>query len=156
MIMQEARPDRRTELRVSPKGAVIVRSDTYIMRGRVVNVSRSGLLATTTITAPERMLGSTVDIELRLDAGDASWLELRGRILRIAAGSLAIGLDAVPAAFTRIIDQTLTRSLQKSMPRTRAGARWPRAFARSGARLSKSPHLLKPSCVSAVRISSPI
>jgi len=112
MIMQAARPDRRTELRVSPKGAVIVRSDAYIIRGRVVNVSRSGLLASTAITAPERMLGATVDVTLRLDAGDASWFELRGRILRIGASSLAIGLDAVPSSFTRIIDQTLTRSLQ--------------------------------------------
>lgn len=112
MRNDESRPERRHEVRVSPKGTVIVRADTYVIRGRIENLSRSGLAARTRITAPERLLGCRAELALRFDAPDASWLELHGRILRIAACSIAMALDVVPATFTRIIAETQTRSHQ--------------------------------------------
>lgn len=102
--------ERRSDVRITPKGAVIVRADTYIIRGRVENLSGHGLLARTRITAPERLLGAKAVVALRLDGGGASWLELSGKVLRIGSGSLAIGLEIVPAGFTAIIDEAVSRS----------------------------------------------
>jgi len=110
MSNDNAREERRHEHRVSPKGTVIVRAGTYLLRGRIANLSVGGLLALTRTTAPERLLASTVDLSLRLDGRDSAWLELRGQILRIGANSLAIGLGVVPPSFARIIDDTLTAS----------------------------------------------
>jgi hypothetical protein len=110
MTTNESRPERRREPRICPKGTVLVRADTYLIRGRIANLSRSGLLAITPITTPERLLGARVEVSFRLDGAGASWLELRGRLMRIGAGSLALALDIVPLSFTRILDQTLSRS----------------------------------------------
>lgn len=110
MSNHDARQERRRDLRVSPKGTVIVRADTYIIRGRIANLSRNGLSTITRATAPERLLGSKVELSLRLDARDSSWIELRGRILRIGAGSIAILLVVAPPSFTRIIDETISAS----------------------------------------------
>ena len=103
-------PERRADIRSTPKGAVIVNADTYIIRGRVANLSRHGLLARTLITAPDRLLGATVQLALRLDGDDASWLPLGARVLRIGSRSLALQLDVVPSSFAQIIDQVMTRS----------------------------------------------
>jgi hypothetical protein len=110
MTTNESRPERRREPRISPKGTVLVRVDSYVFRGRIANLSRSGLLAITHITAPERFLGAKVELSLRLDGGGASWLELRGRVMRIGASSIAVALDIVPLSFARVLDQTVSRS----------------------------------------------
>jgi hypothetical protein len=107
-----AASDRRGDVRATPKGTVIVRADTYVIRGRVVNLGRKGLLTATRTTAPERLLRAEIAIALRLDGKDASWLELGGRILRIGACSMAIGFDVVPPSFARILDEVMSRALQ--------------------------------------------
>ena len=96
MTTNESRPERRREPRICPKGTVLVRVDTYLIPGRIANLSRSGLRAITPITTPERLLGARVEVSFRLDGAGASWLELRGRLMRIGAGSLALALDIVP------------------------------------------------------------
>jgi len=116
MSTNESRPERRREPRISPKGTVLVRVDTYLIRGRIANLSRSGVLAITRITAPERLLGAKVELSLRLDGRGASWLELRGRVVRIGASSLAVALDIVPLPFTRIIDQAVSHSTRHDRP----------------------------------------
>ena len=110
MSKHNGRPERRRDVRVSPKGTVIIRADTYIIRGRIANLSRHGLATITRTTAPERLLGSAVDLSLRLDGRDSSWIKLSGRILRIGAGSIAMGLVVAPPSFTRIIDDTVSAS----------------------------------------------
>lgn len=103
-------PERRGDPRITPKGAVIVGVDTYVIRGRVANLSRHGLLARTWITAPERLLGARANLGLRLDGGDADWIQLTGRILRIGSRTIAIALDGAPPGFTRTLDQAVSRS----------------------------------------------
>ncbi|HWO19947.1 MAG TPA: PilZ domain-containing protein [Kofleriaceae bacterium] len=105
-----SRSERRRDVRVSPKGTVIVRAGSYVIRGRIANLSRGGISTTTRTTAPQRLLGSAVALALRFDSADASWLELSGRVLRIGASSIAMALSAVPASFTRIIDETVSSS----------------------------------------------
>jgi CheY-like chemotaxis protein len=110
MTNENARLERRSAVRVSPKGTVTVRADTYVMRGRIVNVSLGGISAHTRITAPERLLGCPAELDLRLDGQDSSWLSLRGCVLRIDARVIALRFDAVPASFARIIDATVSAS----------------------------------------------
>jgi len=104
------RPERRRERRIAPKGAAVLRAGTYSLRGRIANLSRTGLAMTTPTTAPGRLLGARVDISLRLDGGDSSWMELSGEILRIGANSLAMALVTVLPAFTRIVDESTVSS----------------------------------------------
>jgi hypothetical protein len=106
----QARSERRRELRISPKGTVIVRADTYLIRGRIANLSHNGLAMTTRMTAPERILGAPVELSLRLDGRDSSWFELGGHIQRIGANAMAIALARVPPAFTQIVEEMGTRS----------------------------------------------
>lgn len=130
MSNHNARPERRRDLRVSPKGTVIVRADTYIVRGRLANLSRNGLSMITRTTAPERLLGRPVELTLRLDGRESSWFELSGRILRIDASSLAMALVVVPPSFTRLLGETISAShhharvlsivLVDAMPRRRS------------------------------------
>src|SRR6185295_8297649 len=110
MSKHNTRRERRRDVRVAPKGTVIVRADTYIIRGRIANLSRGGLATITRTTAPERLLGSAVELSLRLDGRDSSWIELGGRMLRIGANSIAILLVAAPPSFTRIIGEMISAS----------------------------------------------
>jgi CheY-like chemotaxis protein len=104
------RQERRRYLRMCPKGTVIVRTSTYIIRGRISNLSAGGLSAITRTTPPERLLRSQAEIDLRLDGRDASWLHLQGQILRIGATSIALRFDVVPPSFARIMDETVSAS----------------------------------------------
>jgi len=82
---------------------VLVRAGSYLLRGRVANLSLGGLSATTLVTAPERLLASFVEIELRFDGGDRAWCQLGGRLLRSGATSLAVAFDRVPPGFAQTI-----------------------------------------------------
>ena len=110
MSNHNTRPERRRDLRVSPKGTVIMRADTYIIRGRIANLSRNGLSTITRTTAPERLIGGAVELSLRLDGRDSSWIKLSGRILRIGSNSISMALFVAPPSFTRIIDETISAS----------------------------------------------
>src|SRR5205823_8463717 len=61
--------------------------------------------ATTLITAPDRLLNSAVEIELRFDGSDRAWCELAGRLLRSGATSLAVAFDSVPPGFAETIEE---------------------------------------------------
>lgn len=97
--------DRRRSRRIAPKGSVLVRAGTYLLRGRVANLSLGGFSATTLVTAPERLLASAVEIELRFDGGDRAWCELGGRLLRSGAASLAVAFDGLPPGFAQTIEE---------------------------------------------------
>jgi PilZ domain len=106
----ERRMERRQSVRLCPKGTVSIRARDYDVRGRIANVSGGGLSVITLVTAPDRVLGRNVDLELRFDTQQAAWLQLSGKILRIAATSIAIGFDTVPPGFVHVIDDALTAS----------------------------------------------
>jgi hypothetical protein len=110
MSNDSARRERRRDLRVSPKGTVSVQADTCVIRGRIANLSRAGLSMTTPLPAPERLLGSAAEIDLRLDDREATWFELRGRILRLDARSVALAFDDPPASFLRVINEIVRAS----------------------------------------------
>jgi hypothetical protein len=109
----DGQDERRRDVRIAPKGTVLVRAGTYVLRGRIANVSLGGLLATTRVTAPERLLGVRVAIELRLDGGDHGWFELGGRLQRIGANSLAVTFDTVAPAFVRTLEELRTVSYER-------------------------------------------
>ncbi|HEY5928543.1 MAG TPA: PilZ domain-containing protein [Kofleriaceae bacterium] len=113
MTNHEERNDRRKFVRISPKGTTVVNADSYIIRGRITNLSRGGVCMHTRNTAPERLLGSKVTVELRLDGQNASWQHLQARVLRIGANSLSLQLDDVPASFAAVIDATVSASHNK-------------------------------------------
>lgn len=81
-----------------------MRAGTYLLRGRIANISLGGLSAITRITAPERLLGAVVTIQLRLDGGDNVWFELGGHLQRIGSNSLAVRFDTVAPGFARTIE----------------------------------------------------
>lgn len=83
---------------------MFVRAGTYLLRGRIANVGLGGLSAATRVTAPERLLGARVGLDLRLDGGDDVWFELGGRLERIAANSLAVSFDAPAPGFAATIE----------------------------------------------------
>ena len=97
--------ERRRNRRLAPKGTVLVRAGSYLLRGRVANLSLGGLSATTLVTAPDRLLASPVEIELRFDGSEGAWCELGGRLLRSGATSLAVAFDRVPPGFARTIEE---------------------------------------------------
>jgi PilZ domain len=105
-----ARPERRRHARITPKGTSVVHARSYALRGRIVNLGEGGMFVTTRVSAPEPLLGSAVDIELRLDTGFAQWLRGTGRIVRITADGVAISFDVLPAELRRMIDDLTTAS----------------------------------------------
>ena len=104
------RPERRRHARISPKGTSVVHATSYALRGRIGNLGQGGMFIATRVIAPDRLLGSVVDIELRLDTGFAQWVRGTGRIVRITAAGIAIAFDALPAELRQMIDELATAS----------------------------------------------
>jgi CheY-like chemotaxis protein len=102
--------ERRQTVRSSPKGTVSIRATDYDVRGRIANVSRGGLCAITLVTPPERVIGCSVELEIRFDTQQSAWIRMSGHILRLGATRIAIGFDRVPDGFDRLIEDTLNAS----------------------------------------------
>ena len=109
-----ARPERRSHVRIDPKGTAVVRADRLALRGRIANLGRGGMFVATHVNLPESLNGSPVDIELRLDAGFARWVQGTGRIVRISADGVAIAFDSLPAELRDVIDHLGTASRARS------------------------------------------
>jgi hypothetical protein len=104
-----AQVERRKHPRIVLKGTAIVLVGEHAVRARIANLSEGGFLASTLITPPRRLLGRSVDIEMRLDDGLSQWNRLAGKIIRIGNERLAISLDATPA-LVRLVDERTTAS----------------------------------------------
>lgn len=89
--------ERRKHARIALKGTAILLAGEHAVRARLVNISEGGFLASTLVTAPSRLLGRSVDIELRLDDPLSQWNRLEGKVVRIGNESIAINLSATPA-----------------------------------------------------------
>jgi len=96
--------ERRRHIRIAPKGTVILSSGEHAQRGRVANLAEGGIYLTTTVAAPERLLGRTCEIELRLDGRLAEWVRTKATIVRIAADGVALTFDSLPSSLLRVID----------------------------------------------------
>jgi CheY-like chemotaxis protein len=101
--------ERRKHARIALKGTAILLAREHAVRARLINLSQGGFLASTLVTAPSRLLGRSVDIELRLDDPVAQWNRLEGAIVRIGNQSVAICLDATPA-LVRLVDEMTVAS----------------------------------------------
>lgn len=88
--------ERRKHARIALKGTAILLAGEHAVRARLVNLSEGGFLASTLLTAPSRLLGRSVDIELRLDDPLAQWNRIEGKIVRIGNHVVAISLDTTP------------------------------------------------------------
>jgi hypothetical protein len=89
--------ERRKHPRIELKGTAILLAGEYAVRGRLINLSVGGFLASTLVTPPEPLLGRPLDIELRLDDRLAEWIRLEGEIVRIANDRVAIRFHGTPA-----------------------------------------------------------
>lgn len=101
-------PERRAMPRIRPKGSVTLRWKDQPVRGRLVDLGPGGACVRIATELPRELVRKLVDIDLRLDGRQATWLTLCGRVLRIdAEGRIAVAFDAVPPAFERMIsDET--------------------------------------------------
>lgn len=72
--------------------------------GRVLNISKSGILVGMHRGAPDLALAQTVSLEIRLDSGVAEWLTATGKVARIDDQGVAITFDAPHPTLTAMID----------------------------------------------------
>jgi hypothetical protein len=105
-------PERRRDPRISPKGTALVRTEDDVFPARIANLSRNGVALATTGRTHEHLLGVRVRLSLRLDDGGSTWFELDGDVLRIGTDSLVLAIVEAPSAFTRDLDEAVTRSLR--------------------------------------------
>lgn len=103
------RPERRSSVRVKAKGTASLRTSALEVRGRVADVGRGGL-SVIAVPSEAPLPGASVDVEIRFDVPDATWLQLSGRILRIDGARIALAFESVPTGFDRLIDEALTAS----------------------------------------------
>jgi hypothetical protein len=102
--------ERRSAIRIAPKGSVILKLGGHVECGRVANISRYGLLAVLR-DAPDPLIATgELEIEIRLDGAASGWLVLFGRVLRIVGHDVAITFDRVPPAFVDLMDNSSTAS----------------------------------------------
>lgn len=104
--------ERRKHARIVLKGTAILLAGEHAVRGRLINLSEGGFLASTLVTPPRRLLGRTADIELRLDDRLSQWIRLEGKIVRIANERVALALTATPA-LVRLVDGMTAASRAK-------------------------------------------
>ena len=108
------RPERRRHVRIAAKGTLLFRAGNHEQSCRIANLSESGAYVLTNVSAPDRMLGRNVALELRLDAASAEWLRATGRIIRKDPEGVAIVFDLLAAPLLRIIDALTTASLARA------------------------------------------
>ena len=108
------RPERRRHMRIVAKGTLLFRAGRHEQSCRIANLSEGGAYVLTNVTAPDRMLGRNVALDLRLDAASAEWLRATGRILRKTPDGVAIAFDLLAAPLLRIIDALSTAAIARA------------------------------------------
>jgi hypothetical protein len=97
------RVERRKHTRIALKGTAVLLAGEHAVRARIINLSEGGFFGSTLVTPPRRLLGRSVDIELRLDDRLSEWNRLKGKIVRIDNERLAICFDPT-SALARLVD----------------------------------------------------
>jgi hypothetical protein len=103
-------PDRRRHPRMVAKGTVALQADAYSHQGRIANLSEAGMYVLSGVAVPERLLARPINLQIRLDDGQAEWLTSLGRVVRIRPEGFAVEFDAAPAPLLRMIDDLMTAS----------------------------------------------
>jgi predicted protein tyrosine phosphatase len=102
-VTKTSTEERRSSIRISPKGSVVISAGANQHHARISNISRNGMLAVTVAPAASELTDRDIDVQLRLDNASAEWLNLRGRVIRIDACAVAISFTTVPDSFARLI-----------------------------------------------------
>jgi CheY-like chemotaxis protein len=102
--------ERRHHARIEPKGTAVILAGEYVQRGRIANLSEGGMLVTTAVSAPARLLARPVEMELRLDGRLDQWIRVSGKIVRLGAERLAVTFDSLPSILLRLIDEMTAAS----------------------------------------------
>jgi hypothetical protein len=108
------RAERRQHARVATKGSVTMTAPGYVQRARLVNIGAGGMYVLTNIRPLDRLLQSTVKLQIRLDTGRAEWCRTEGRVLRIRDEGLAMVFDTPPAELLSMIEELQTASLARN------------------------------------------
>lgn len=111
MVGEPVGTDRREHVRVAANGSVIVYGRETV-RGRLSNISSSGML----MRRNERELGcgsgEDVEVELHLDRAGATWLRFRGDVVRTDHSDLAVSFTSVPLGFTEVVQDSVASALE--------------------------------------------
>jgi hypothetical protein len=105
--------DRRQDIRVVANGSVIVHGRRRV-RGRLSDISSSGLRMQLTASEPGCTCGDDVELEVHLDRAGATWLRFLGRVLRVDQREIAILFTAVPLELAGVIRDVLVSTLEGS------------------------------------------
>lgn len=97
--------ERRGHARIVAKGTVVLHVAGVAHNGRIVNIAEGGMSIVTAVTPPQRWLGRTIDVQLRLDGASAEWLRGSGRVVRIRADGLALAFATAPPFLGRVLDE---------------------------------------------------
>jgi CheY-like chemotaxis protein len=102
--------ERRGHARIAPKGSVALHVANEPRRGRIANISASGMFVAD-LVEPSSWTGRSVDFDIRFDGARAEWLRGTGRIVRVSAAGFAIAFDdPTSQALLRAIDELTTAS----------------------------------------------
>ncbi|HEY4056813.1 MAG TPA: PilZ domain-containing protein [Kofleriaceae bacterium] len=102
--------ERRSHARLTAKGTLVVHARDRAHRGRLVNLSASGLFMETSVGPPADLLSRVVRLEMRLDAGLAEWLDVEGKVVRIRPNGLALAFTAPSDLVIQTIDLLSSQS----------------------------------------------
>lgn len=103
--------DRRQQVRVVANGSVIVHGR-EITRGRLSNISGSGMLVRLGETEPHSRSGEPVEVELHLDRTGATWLRFQGDVVRSGQHEVAVSFTSVPLDFAEVVQDALVSALE--------------------------------------------
>jgi len=103
--------ERRRYVRIAPKGSIRASTGGELHVGRIANLSAGGAFV---VGAMPHEVGSTLEVELRVDAGKATWLNTTGRIVRVAPDGFAIRFDTASDQLVNVID-TLTTTARDAV-----------------------------------------
>jgi hypothetical protein len=101
--MKTSSEERRSSIRISPKGSVILSVGPHQHHARISNISRHGMLALTAMPIASDAADRPIDVQLRLDNASAEWLRLRGRVTRVDDCAVAISFTTVPDEFANLM-----------------------------------------------------
>jgi hypothetical protein len=93
--------ERRQHQRIAPKGSLHIGA----FSGRVVNISKSGILVAMHGEPPQLSVEQQVTLDIRLDTAAAQWLTATGRVARIDADGIAITFKEPHPTLTSMIDK---------------------------------------------------
>jgi hypothetical protein len=103
--------DRRQQVRVIANGSVIMHGqDTS--RGRLSNISSSGMLIRPIESGPGCRSGEPVEVELHLDRTGATWLRFDGEVVRSDPYEVAVSFTSVPLDFAEVVQAALVSALE--------------------------------------------